>query len=75
MIFPGPQVLELSEEKLSHKGLKKFKGVFFHKSYSSAMETLDVECFNHWKFTNIQKTPNQTPKQSTGKINTRVVKS
>jgi len=56
VFLPGLQVLEFREEKLSHKGLKQFKEAFLYKPYSSAMETLDAECCNHWKFTSIQKT-------------------
>lgn len=44
---------KFSGENLLHKGLKQFKEAFLYRSYSSAMETLDAEHCNCWKFTSI----------------------
>lgn len=59
--------LQVLEKKLSHKGLKQFKKALLYKPYSSAVETLDAECYNHWKFTNIKKTnqPTKNTKKQT----------
>lgn len=61
VFLPGLQVLDFSKEKLSHKGLKQFKEEFLCRLYISAMESLDAEYCNHWKFPSIQKKMEKNP--------------
>lgn len=57
---------KFSKENLLHKGLKQFKEAFLYRSYSSAMETLDAEHCNCWKFTSIKKKKKPTLEKSAG---------